>query len=157
MPTNSPPPWLLPADVLEPSKLELVGLDTAISLMPLFLCSCDACLFIRLLFVQPASPWYNPMYVHWEIKLLLLVVVNSSDWHSGFCCTCPSGKLQLCWACPKEEDTCPYWKQIYLPWASLNWNWHRYLPETSNKSLNTRQSLLHCTVVLYIVILCIIV
>ena len=79
------------------------------------------------------------------------------DWHSGFCCTCPLGKLQLCWACPKEEDTCPYWKQIYLTWASLNWNWYRYLPETSNKSFNTRQSLLHCTVVLYIVILCIIV
>ena len=51
-------------DVLEPSKPELVGLDTAFSLKLFFLCSCDACLLIRLLFGQPTSPWYNPMYVH---------------------------------------------------------------------------------------------
>ena len=60
----------IPANVLEPSTLELVVLDTAFSLKPFFLCSCDAYLFIRPLFGQPASPWYNPMYVSWEIKLL---------------------------------------------------------------------------------------
>ena len=66
-------PPSLPADILEPWELELVSLDTAVSLKPLFLCSCDACLFIRLQFGQSASPWYNPMYVHQEIKLLLLL------------------------------------------------------------------------------------
>ena len=30
-----------------------------------------------------------------------------SDWHSGFDPTCPLRKLQFCWTCPKEEDTCP--------------------------------------------------
>ena len=27
----------------------------------------------------------------------------NSDWHSGFCYTCPSGKLQFCWACQKKK------------------------------------------------------
>ena len=39
--------------------------------------------------------------------------------------------------------------EFTCPGQSPNWNRYRDLPETSSKFLNTRQSLLHCTVVLY--------
>ena len=58
-----------------------------------------------------------------------------SDWHSGFCCTCPKGKLQACLACPNEENTCPYWKQVYLPRAWIGTDTDTCLKLQANLSI----------------------